>query len=83
VATEPLPTAPLYKLGFETLPLNKLVDYEGQYVQLIQTDGRKRAGRLIEIKDDELSLDERTAGQTPNTAIKLNSIRQAAVLVKQ
>jgi hypothetical protein len=83
VATEPLPTAPLYKLGFETLPLNKLADYEGQYVQLIQTDGRKRAGRLIEIKDDELSLDERTAGQTPNTAIKLNSIRQAAVLVKQ
>ena len=83
VATEPLPTAPLYKLGFETIQATKLAEYENQYVQLIQTDGRKREGRLLEIKADEITLDERTTGQTASTAIKLNSIRQAFVLVKQ
>ena len=52
-------------------------------MQLAQTDGRKREGRLLEIKADEITLDERTTGQTASTAIKLNSIRQASVLVKQ
>lgn len=28
VATEPLPTAPLYKLGFETIQATKLAEYE-------------------------------------------------------
>jgi hypothetical protein len=83
VPTEPLPTAPLYKLVFETIQIGKIDDYENQYVQLTQTDGRKRSGRLIELKGDEVTLDERTAGQSASTPIKLNSIRQAAVLVKQ
>lgn len=83
VPTEPLPAAPLYKLGFESIQVAKLENYENQYVQLIQADGRKREGRLIEFKADEVTLDERTTGQTASTAIKLNSIRQAFVLVKQ
>ena len=80
--TEELPANALYRLEFKPIELNKLSETEGKYVRLTQKDGRKREGKVQTVTDTEITLEERADGGVASRPLKLNDVRQAAVMMK-
>lgn len=92
VATEPAPPLPpvadlpanaLYRMVFKDMAVAKLADSTGSYVRLTQKDGRKREGKVLSASEHELLLDERLSSGTVERSVRLDEVREAAVLARQ
>jgi hypothetical protein len=82
-ATQALPTKALYHMVFETLPLNKLGDHLGAYLRIIQKDGKRREGKLQNVTNTEITLEEREAGEMKTQTLKLSDLREVSVMRNQ
>ncbi len=80
--TEELPANALYRLEFKDVAVDKLNDAEGKYIRVTQKDGRKREGKIQSISDGEITLEERVDGGMVTRPLKIDEVRQAAMLMK-
>lgn len=78
-----LPANALYHMVFEAVAPDNLATAIGQYVRISQKDGRTREGKLQAVDEGLIQLEERLEGGTITRSIRLNDVREVALMVKR
>ena len=68
---------------FEALPLDKVGDNTGSYLRIVQKDGKRREGKLQNVTNTEITVEEREEGGVRSQTFKLNELREVFILRNQ
>ena len=83
IQAQALPSKALYHMVFEALPLDKVGDNTGSYLRIVQKDGKRREGKLQNVTNTEITVEEREEGGVKSQTFKLNELREVFILRNQ
>ena len=83
IQAQALPTKALYHMVFEALPLDKVSESTGSYLRIVQKDGKHREGKLQNVTNTEITVEEREKGGVKSQTFKLNELREVFILRHQ